>query len=82
MAAGKPRTSSSLGRHEYKHEDSLSYWKRQWKAQIDAQAPKTRRETIQRARRLMRETHYRSALHDLAVCYEPKDGDGDECMDD
>jgi hypothetical protein len=78
MAAGrgKPREAAS-GKHEYTHEQSLGYWQRQWKALIDAEPPRARQETVERARRLMRATRYRSALHDLAVCYDLKDGDGD-----
>jgi hypothetical protein len=82
LGRGKPREAGS-GKHEYTREQSLMYWQRVWKAQIDAQSPVTRRETIQRASRLLRETRYRSALHDLAVCYgltRGGDGDGD-CMD-
>jgi hypothetical protein len=81
LGRGKPRQEQS-GKHEYTREQSLSFWQRQWKAQIDAQAPATRRETVERAARLLRESRFRSALHDLAVCYGlTRGGDGDGCLD-
>ena len=81
---GKPRTrDSATGRHDYTFEQSLSFWQKKWKAQIDSQPPKVRQETIERMRRLLAETRYRSALHDLAVCYGPmRDGDGDESTEE
>lgn len=84
LGRGKPRQEQS-GKHEYSHEQSLSFWKQYWRAQIEAQPPKVRRETVKRAHRLMSETRYRSALHELAVCYRPvrEDGDDDgECLDE
>ncbi len=74
---GKPRGGGITGRHEYSGEQSLSFWQRQWKQQIDSQPPKVRRETVARAQLILRTARHKSALHDLAMCYGI-DGDGDE----
>ena len=63
------------GQNSFTRESSLSFWQRYWKAQIDAQPDAKRQETIDRARRILRETHHKSALHDLAACYGIGDGD-------
>lgn len=76
---GKPASADRpTAKHDYTFEQSLSFWQRYWKEQIDRQAPKTRQETIDRARRLLHSTRHHSGLHDLAVCYGlPEDGGGD-----
>lgn len=71
----RPRyaVKTTAGQNSYTREQSLSFWQRYWKAQIDAQPEAVRQETIARARLLLSTMSHRSALHDMAVCYGLED---------
>jgi len=73
MPAPRYAVKHTAGQSSFTREQSLSFWQRQWKQQIDAQPAAKRQETVERARRLLATASHHTALHDLAVCYGLED---------
>lgn len=75
---GKPRTKTSMGRHDYSSEQSLDYWCTRWKAEFDALPERKQQEYREYLALLLETAPSRSQLWNVATCLGiTKGGGGD-----